>query len=94
MKVALIKANDWHEPLYLDALERSRVQCGGRLRPRIFKGRPDRGTLRLPLPESCRELLDRSSVDFAFAFGRHVEMRQIGEALIERTIPFAIVQGV
>ena len=43
-----------------------------------------------PLYSSSYELLDRESVDCAFAFGRHSEMPALAEALIARKIPFAL----
>jgi len=90
MRVALLEASHWHVPLYLDALERSGVEVVGVSDRENSKGAQIAARLRCPLYESYRELLDRTSVDFAFAFGRHVEMPQIGKALIERKIPFAI----
>ena len=90
MKVALLEASHWHVPLYLDALERCGVQVVGVSDREKSKGAQIAKRFGCPLYESYVELLDRSSVDFAFAFGRHVEMPDIGKALIDRKIPFAI----
>jgi predicted dehydrogenase len=40
--------------------------------------------------ESYEDLLQKETIDFAFAFGRHAEMPRIAEMLIERRIPFAL----
>jgi predicted dehydrogenase len=90
MKVALLEASHWHVPLYLDALERSGVEVVGVSDRENSKGTQIAARFGCPVYESYRELLDRTSVDFAFAFGRHIEMPQIGKALIDRKIPFAI----
>lgn len=90
MKVALLEASHWHVPLYLDALERNGAQVVGVSDRENSKGAQIAARFGCPLYESYSELLDRTSIDFAFAFGRHVDMPQIGKALIERRIPFAI----
>ena len=51
----------------------------------------DRRAFGCPLYDSWEQLLAREAkIDFAFAFGRHSEMPAIGEALVERRIPFAL----
>ena len=90
MKVALLEASHWHVPLYLDALERSGVEVVGVSDREMVKGAAIAERFHCPLYSSYAELLQRTSVDFAFVFGRHVDMPRIGHALIDRGIPFAI----
>jgi predicted dehydrogenase len=74
MKIALLEASHWHTPLYLEALE----------------GRDVAARFGCPCYASYEELLEKETIDFAFAFGRHAEMPRIGELLVERRIPFAL----
>lgn len=90
MKIVLLEVSHWHFPLYQEALRRPDVEIVGvsdrdasvRDRVAAYYG--------CPAFADWREALARDDIDFAFAFGRHAEMPRIGEALVERDIPFAI----
>jgi predicted dehydrogenase/sugar phosphate isomerase/epimerase len=90
MRVALLEASHWHTPLYLGALERPDVQVVAVSDGERLKGRDIAARFGCPIYDSYEELLQTEKIDFAFAFGRHAEMPRIGEALIERRIPFAL----
>jgi len=90
MKVAIIEASHWHIPLYLDPLEASGIEVVAISDRENAKGKEISARFNCRLYESYEQLLDREQVDFAFAFGRHSEMSQIGEALVRRRIPFAL----
>ena len=91
MRVALLEASHWHAHLYLDALQRSGVEIVGVSDREGVKGAAQIAQrFGCPLYSSYLELLERTQFDFAFAFGRHVEMPAIGHALIDRGIPFVM----
>jgi predicted dehydrogenase len=90
MRVALLEASHWHVPLYLAALERPGVEVVAVSDREAVKGQGIAERFGCPLYQSYRELLERTKIDFAFVFGRHVDMPVIGGALIDRHIPFAI----
>src|SRR5689334_10844531 len=91
MRVALLEASHWHTHLYLDALQRSSVEIVGVSDREMVEGAVQIARrFGCPLYSSYLELLERTPLDFAFAFGRHVEMPAIGHALIDRGIPFVM----
>jgi predicted dehydrogenase len=90
MRVALLEASHWHTPLYLDALEAPGVEVVAISDSEKGRGREVAGRFGCRLYDSYEELLERETIDFAFAFGRHAEMPRIGESLIARKIPFAL----
>jgi len=85
MRVAIIEASHWHAPLYLDALESADVQVVAVSDGEQAKGRDIAARFGCRFYESYEELLQKETIDFAFAFGRHAEMPRIAEMLIERT---------
>lgn len=90
MKVALIEVTHWHVPLYLDALAQSGVEVVGVSDALHLAGPRIGARFGCPVYASHRELLARRQVDFAFVFGRHLDMPAMAVDLIERGIPFAI----
>jgi len=90
MKVALLEASHWHVPLYLGALERARVELVAVSDRESAKGPGIAQRFGCPCYRSYAELLERTKIDFAFVFGRHVDMPIIAGTLIDRNIPFAI----
>ena len=91
MRVALLEASHWHIPLYLDALEAPGIEVVAVSDAEHAKGEEIAARFGCPLYDSWEQLLAREAkIDFAFAFGRHSEMPAIGEALVERRIPFAL----
>jgi predicted dehydrogenase/sugar phosphate isomerase/epimerase len=90
MRVAIIEASHWHAPLYLDALESADVQVVAVSDGEQARGRDIAARFGSRIYESYEELLQKETIDFAFAFGRHAEMPRIAEMLIERRIPFAL----
>jgi predicted dehydrogenase len=90
MKVALIEVGHWHAAMYAAALR----ACGV---PVVAVCDRDPGRARRVSAEtgaaafgSLDELLAGADVDFAFAFGRHVDMPGIAEKLLARRVPFAM----
>lgn len=90
MRIALLEASHWHVPLYLDALDRADVQVVAVSDREALKGPAVAGRFGCAFHRSYADLLRDTAVDFAFVFGRHVDMPAIGHALIDRGIPFAI----
>jgi predicted dehydrogenase len=90
MRVAIIEVSHWHIPLYLSPLEASGIEVVAISDRESAKGKEISARFNCRLYESYEQLLDREQVDFVFAFGRHSEMSQIGEALVRRKIPFAL----
>jgi predicted dehydrogenase len=90
MKIALLEASHWHTPLYLDALEAPGIDVVAISDGENAQGRDVAARFGCPCYASYEELLERETIDFAFAFGRHAEMPRIGELLVERRIPFAL----
>lgn len=91
MKVVLLEVSHWHTPLYLDALERlpevtvvAVSDATGSRGPALAQRFDAR------LYDHWSTLLDNEEADFVFAFGTHDDLHTIGEALLERKIPFAM----
>lgn len=90
-KVALIESTHWHAPLYYGALEqRSDVRVVGVSDSTQLTGREVARRFDCSAYESTVEMLDREQPDFAFVFGRHVDMPALADELFNRQIPFAI----
>lgn len=90
MKVAILEANHWHVPLYLDSLETNGIEVVAVSDSENVKGQAIAARFKSRFYASSRELLDSETIDFAFAFGRHSEMPALAEELIARKIPFAL----
>lgn len=90
MRVAIVEASHWHIPLYLTALDAPGIDVVAVSDRENAKGREISARFDAKLYESYKQLLDREQIDFAFAFGRHSEMAQIGEELVRRKIPFTL----
>lgn len=90
MKIALLEASHWHVHLYLDAIERSGASLVAVSDSDHFGGEKVAARFGTKIYDDYRELLAKENVDFVFAFGRHVAMPSIANALIEKNIPFAI----
>lgn len=91
MRVAFIGVSHWHAPLYY----RPAARIGGIEIVGVsdddpaVAGRVGR-ELGSPIFVDYRELLEAARPDFAFAFGRHRDMPDVAEALIEAAVPFVI----
>lgn len=90
MRLALIEANHWHVPLYLDAIERSGArlvatcdstgQTGTEFTRRFgSRSYPD-----------LASLLSSEKLDYAFVFGRHLDMPSLADQMIAQRIPFML----
>ena len=91
MRIAFIGVSHWHAPLfYQPAARLAGVEIVGvsdenvELAERVGRGLGARWF------SDHRELLDAVRPDFAFAFGRHCDMPDVGAALVERKVPFII----
>lgn len=90
-KVAIVESTHWHAPLYYGALqERSDVEVVAVSDSAQHTGEEVARRFGCTAYTSTREMLDREKPDFAFVFGRHVDMPALAAALIKRRIPFAI----
>jgi predicted dehydrogenase len=90
-KVAVIESTHWHAPLYYGALEeREDVQVVGVSDSTGLTGKEVARRFGCRAYDSTVEMLDHERPDFAFVFGRHIDMPALADALIERRIPFAI----
>lgn len=90
MRVAILDANHWHVPLYLDPLDAKGIDVVAVSDPENAKGPAIAERFNSKFYSSSRELLDSEKIDFAFAFGRHSDMPGLAEELIARKIPFAL----
>src|SRR6185295_8321935 len=90
MRIAIVESTHWHMPLYLDALEAPGLSVVG-----VTDGAQKTGAA-LAKRFGCNvygdldALLAAQAVDFAFVFGRHIDMAGLAERLIAAGIPFAI----
>lgn len=90
-KVVIVESTHWHAPLYYGALqERSDIEVVGVSDSAQLTGEDVARKFGCKAYASTEEMLDRERPDFAFVFGRHVDMPALAAALIERRIPFAI----
>jgi predicted dehydrogenase len=90
MKVALLEVSHWHVPLYLSSLERPGIQVIAVSDKEKSKGAAIAARFGCPEYDSAESLLANEQPDFAFVFGRHSEMPQMGKMLVKRGIPFAL----
>lgn len=91
LNVAVIESTHWHAPLYYGALEqRKDVRVVGVSDSVRLTGEDIARRFACPAYASTVEMLEREQPDFAFVFGRHVDMPALASALIDRRIPFAI----
>lgn len=90
MKIAILEANHWHVPLYLDPLESKGIEVVAVSDSDNAIGVDIAKRFNCKFYSSTTSLLDNEKIDFAFAFGKHSEMSNIAEQLIARRIPFAI----
>lgn len=90
-KVVIVESTHWHAPLYYGALqERSDIEVVGVSDSARLTGEDVARRFGCKAYASTQEMLDREQPDFAFVFGRHVDMPILAAALIERRVPFAI----
>ena len=90
-KVAIVESTHWHAPLYYSALqERSDITVVGVSDSAQITGKDVSQKFGCKAYESTLEMLDIEQPDFAFVFGRHVDMPELATALIDRGVPFAI----
>lgn len=91
MRVVFVGASHWHLPLYLDPmLALPGVQLVGLADPDAAKARALGERYGCAADDDFRALCRRLKPDFVFALGRHVDMPDQAEFLIEEGIPFAL----
>jgi predicted dehydrogenase len=90
MKIAIIESTHWHVPLYLDALEAPGLRVVGLTDSAQQTGSALAKRFGCEVYRDLDGLLDTQDVDFAFVFGRHIDMPVLAGKLIARGIPFAI----
>lgn len=90
VKVAVLESTHWHVPLYQGALQGHGIKVVG-VSDSTGRGGPDLAKrLGCRSYASSEALLAAEEFDFAFAFGRPVDMPALAMMLIDRNIPFAI----
>jgi len=90
MRIAIVESTHWHAPLYLDALEDPGVRVVGLTDSAQQTGAALAKRFGCEVYRDLDELLDTQDVDFAFVFGRHIDMPVLAGKLIARGIPFAL----
>jgi predicted dehydrogenase len=90
MRIAIVESTHWHMPLYLDALEAPGLHVVGVTDSAHKTGAALAKRFGCEVYHDIDSLLDRQAADFAFVFGRHIDMPALAEKLIARGIPFAI----
>jgi predicted dehydrogenase len=90
MRIAIVESTHWHMPLYLDALEAPNLQVVGVTDAAQKTGPALAKRFGCEVYGNLDDLLETQAVDFAFVFGRHIDMPALAEKLIARGIPFAI----
>ena len=90
MRIAIVESTHWHAPLYLDALEDPGVRVVGLTDSAQQTGAALAKRFGCEVYRDLDELLDTQDIDFAFVFGRHIDMPVLAGKLIARGIPFAL----
>ncbi|MCK1281833.1 Gfo/Idh/MocA family oxidoreductase [Bradyrhizobium sp. 61] len=90
MRIAIVESTHWHVPLYLDALEAPGLRVVGVTDSAQKTGAALAKRLGCEAYRDLDGLLDAQTVDFAFVFGRHIDMPKLAGKLIARGIAFAI----
>jgi len=91
MRVVFIGASHWHLPLYLEpALALPGVTLAGLADPDPAKAAALGGRFGCASDSDFRALCHRVKPDFSFALGRHIDMPEQAEFLIDEGIPFAL----
>jgi predicted dehydrogenase len=90
MRIAIVESTHWHMPLYLDALEAPGLRVVGVTDSVMKTGLNLAKRFGCEVFPDLETLLDSQAVDFAFLFGRHIDMPRLASQLIERNVPFAI----
>jgi len=90
MRIAIVESTHWHVPLYLDALEAPGLRVVGVTDTAQKTGAALAKRFGCDIYRDLDGLLDAQTVDFAFVFGRHIDMPMLATTLIARGIPFAI----
>jgi predicted dehydrogenase len=90
MRIAIVESTHWHAPLYLDALEAPTLRVVGITDSAQKSGAALAKRFGCEVYRDLDGLLKKQTVDFAFVFGRHIDMPTLATKLIEHGIPFAI----
>ena len=89
LKACFIDVTHWHAPPYYMTLQR--LVGVAALTARIPQtGREVAASLGSRFYDDWREMVRKESPDFVFALGRHCDMAQIAQFLLEAGVSFAI----
>ena len=88
LRIALIGVSHWHAPLYIDGLSRLGHKVIAISDENVELSVELNRTLNCTTYANYQDLVLNEKPDFAFAFGRHIDMPKIAEFLISEEIPF------
>ena len=90
MRIAIVELTHWHMPLYLDALDDPSLRVVGITDSAQTTGAALAKRFGCKVYRDLDDLIGAQTIDFAFVFGRHIDMPTLAGKLIAGGIPFAI----
>jgi predicted dehydrogenase len=90
VRIAIVESTHWHMPLYLDALDHPSLRVVGVTDSAQTTGAALAKRFGCKVFRDLDDLIDTQAIDFAFVFGRHIDMPTLASKLIAGGIPFAI----
>ena len=88
LRIAFLGVSHWHVPLYFPGLPENSVVAVSDASPELAERFADQ--LNCACYTDWRKLLDEVKPDFAFAFARHCDMKEMALELIARGVPFTM----
>ena len=86
MRVGLIEVGHWHAGIYIKTLKEKGLEIVA-MSDRDINSAKDKGSkLRCKYYNDYRELIRKEKLDFVFSFGRHFEMAEIIETVLDKEI--------
>ncbi len=88
MKIGLIEISHWHASMYIEYLIKLNQEIVAISDKNVEIAREWSKKIGCRYYKDYNEMLEKEKLDFAFSFGKHVEMPRIIRKLIEKGIPF------